>query len=242
MLLENTDGIFFSFGCKRWCAFEGIGNAEFLIFVGSHGVVGEYLYFLDDATMLGNVLGKCIEMFVVVGESGNNNMAYPRGFLNLLQIVEQLLVGCSCVAGNLLVKRFVKGFDVEQYEVGALERLLDVFVENGSACVDGSVESFLFAKSEKLCKERCLHEWLSACASDSSFSDEVFIAFDFINEFFRCHLVGYFSLWIPCVGVVAEGTSHGTALEKGYKPNSRAIYCAEGLDAVKPSLHAIEND
>ena len=123
------------------------------------------------------------------------------------------------------------------------ESLFDILVEDGSACVDCSMEAFLFAELEKLSEEGSLHERLSACASDPSLTNEVFIAFNFINEFFRCHLVGHFSMWIPCVWIVTEGTSHGTAMEKGYKPNSRAIYCTKGFYAMNTSFQfAIIND
>lgn len=243
MLFEDSDGIFFPLGCKRWCSFKRIGNAKFLVFVGTHGVKGEYLYFFDDAMVSGNVLGKCIEVLIAVSKFWYNDMTNPRGFLNLLQVVEHLLVGCSRVAGELLVEGVVDGFDVEQDEVGVLQRLLDCVVEDGAAGVDGCVETFLFAELEKLSEEGSLHERLSACASDPSLTNEVFIAFNFINEFFRCHLVGHFSLWIPCIRIVAEGTSHGTALEKGYKPNSRAIYCTKGFYAMNTSFQfAIIND
>jgi hypothetical protein len=49
------------------------------------------------------VLGNFLEVLIVVGKFWDNDMTNPRGFLNMLQIVEQLLVGCSRVASELLV-------------------------------------------------------------------------------------------------------------------------------------------
>lgn len=66
-------------------------------------MIRKYLYFFDDATVSGNVLGNFLEVLIVVGKFWDNDMTNPRGFLNMLQIVEQLLVGCSRVASELLV-------------------------------------------------------------------------------------------------------------------------------------------
>jgi hypothetical protein len=66
-------------------------------------VIRKYLYFFDYATVSGNVLGNFLEVLIVVGKFWDNDMTNPCGFLNMLQIVEQLLVGCSRVASELLV-------------------------------------------------------------------------------------------------------------------------------------------
>ena len=236
ILLENADGVLFLLGGKWRCAGKGVGYLQLGVFVGAHGVVGENLYSLDDVGVAGDVLGEGCKLLVAVGEPWHDDMANPCGFLNLLQMVEQLLVGCSCVCRDFFVEAVVEGLDVKQYEVGVLECLLDFVVDNGSAGVDGCVESFLLAELEELDEEGGLHERFAASAGDSSLADEVFIAFNFVQEFFGCHLVGHVSLWVPCVGIVTEGASHRTALEKGYEPNSWAIYCSEGLYAVKSSL------
>lgn len=234
-VLEDLYGVLLALGAEGRNAVEGIGDAEFLVFEGAHGVVGQQLYSLHHG-VLGDVLCQGGEVCVVVGAVGYNNVANPCGFLDLLQVVEQLLVGCSRVAGELLVEGVVDGFDVEQDEVGVLQRLLDCVVEDGSAGVDGCVESFLLAALEKFDEEGGLQERFAAGAGDSSLADEIFVALDFGEELFGGHLVLYGSLGIPCVGVVAVGAPHGTALEKGYKPYSRAVNCAKGLDAVKASF------
>ena len=236
ILLENADGVLFPLGGKWRCAVKGVGYLQLGVFVDAHGVVGENLYSLDDVGVAGDVLGEGCKLLVAVGEPWHDDMANPCGFLNLLQMVEQLLVGCSCVCRDFFVEAVVEGLDVKQYEVGVLECLLDFVVENGSAGVDGCVESFLLAALEKFDEEGGLQERFAAGAGDSSLADEIFVALDFGEGLFGGHLVLYGSLGIPCVGVVAVGAPHGTALEKGYKPYSRAVNCAKGLDAVKASF------
>ena len=41
VVAEEVDGVLVAFGGEGWDAFEGIGDAELLVFVGAHRVVGK---------------------------------------------------------------------------------------------------------------------------------------------------------------------------------------------------------
>ena len=236
MAAEEVDGVLVAFGGEGWCAFEGIGDAELLVFVGTHGVVGEEFDALH-IIIFSEVLGQGGETLVGVGVARHKDVANPGGFVDVAQMVEEGLVVVACVSGVGGVERVVEGLDVEQDEVGVLECQSGFLAENHAAGVEGGVESGLVAEEQKLDEKVGLHEGFAARAGDASSADEVFVAECFGQQFFGRPLVLHGAIHCPRVGVVAEGAPHGAALEEGYETDAGAIDGPERLDAVDFAEH-----
>ena len=133
-----------AFGTEGWDAFEGVGDAKFLVLVGAHGVVGEK-FDAYHIIIYREVLGQSGEALVVVGVFGHENMANPRGFVDITQVVEEGLVVGACVACVVFVQGVIEGLDVQQYEVGVFQHFLGFLAENHTAGVERGVEPCFLA-------------------------------------------------------------------------------------------------
>ena len=134
------------------------------------------------------------------------------------------------------MEAIVNRLDVEHHEVGLIHRPPCLFMEEGSAGVECRVESLLPAESEELLHKGRLHERFSPGTGHPTPFDETFVASHLCHQFLGCQFVGHRAAGIPGIGIMAEGTAHGTALEKGNKPYPGAIHGAERLDTVQSSF------
>ena len=166
-LLEELDGMLMTLGGEWGDAFEGIGDAELLVFVGAHGVIGEEFYALH-IVVLGKVAGQSGEALVVVGVVGHEHVANPGGFVDVAEMVEEGLVVLAGVAGVGGMEGVVECLDVEKDKIGVLQCLAGFLVEDDAAGVEGGVEVGLFAEAEKVGEKVCLHEGFAARERDSA--------------------------------------------------------------------------
>ena len=99
------------------------------------------------------------------------------------------------------------------------------------------METALAAQAEELGEKLCLHQRLAAGARHTAAADKVLVFLHLRKQFLRGQFILDGAIDVPRVGVVAKGTTQRTALEKGYKPDSGAVHCAKGFDAVQSSFH-----
>ena len=161
VLTEDVDGMLLALGVEGWYTVEGIRNAEFLVLVGAHGVIGEQFDAFHIIIYM-EMLGERGEAVVAVGIARHEHMAYPRGFVNAVQIVEEGLVVGAGVTRIVLVQSVVEGLDVKQDEVGVLQHLAGFLVEDDAAGVEGGVNAGLLAETEEVEEKVCLHEGFAA--------------------------------------------------------------------------------
>ena len=133
------------------------------------------------------------------------------------------------------VDAVVHGFHIEENEVGFGGCTARGFVPDRTRCVERGVESLFVTKFEIGFHKFRLHQGFSACASDSSGANEVFVFSHLSHEFFWGHLVFGFGSNVPGVGIVAKLAAHGTPLQEGDKTDARAIYGAHGFERVYAS-------
>lgn len=236
VLLEDVDGMLLAFGREVGDAFERIGDAQLLVLVGAHGVVGEEF----DAFHIGigcEVLGKGMEAGVVICVIGHEDMANPGGLSCLVQVVEESLVvltGMSRVSG---VERVIKGLDVEEHKVGVFQHLADFLVEDDTAGVEGGVETSLLAEAEESDEKVCLHEGFATRTGDTALLDEGLVTLDLFEELLGREFILHGCMKAPRVGVVTEGAPHGTALQESDKADAGTIDCTKRFDAMNVTVH-----
>lgn len=157
MLTEDVDGMLLALGVEGRHTVERIGDAEFLVLVGAHGVIGEQFDAFHIIIYM-EMLGERGEAVVAVGIAWHEHMAYPRGFVNAVQIVEEGLVVGAGVPCVFLVQSVVEGLDVEQDEVGVFQHLTGFLVEDDATGVEGGMDAGLLAETEEVEEKVCLHE------------------------------------------------------------------------------------
>ena len=129
--VSGKDGsrVFFALGGERFYAFERVGQAHAFVFEGAHGMIGEDFDAFDDGIGF-EVLGQGVEACVVVCDAGNDDVAQPHGFTDLLQVVEKTRIVVARDTNVVFMNGVVDGFHVEENEVGGGEPLMQAeFVE-----------------------------------------------------------------------------------------------------------------
>lgn len=216
--------------------FEGIVDAEFVVLVSAHDVVGEEFYALDNGVLL-DVVGHLLQVGFVVVDTGHDDMANPCGFAYLLKIVHKGGIVAAADACEAWVEFVVGGLDIEHHEVGLENGCTCGIGENDAGSVECSVETSLFAQAEEGFDKGRLHKRFAPCAGDSARLDETLIALYFLQQFFGRHFVLHLSLGVPRVGVVAKLAAHGASLHEGYEADARTVNSAKTFYRVNFSNH-----
>ena len=233
--VSGKDGsrVFFALGGERFYAFERVGQAHAFVFEGAHGMVGEDFDAFDDGVGL-EIFGQGIEARVVVGDAGNNDVAQPHGFTDLLQVVEKTRIVIACDADVVFMNGVVDGFHVEENQVGSGGSASCRFGPDGAGRVERSVNAFDSTEVEEGFDKLGLQQRFAAGAGDAARFDEVLVLAHFANQFFGREFVFCLCSNLPCVGIVAEFATHGAALQEGDEADAGAVYRShrfEGMDA-----------
>ena len=233
MASEDVVGVLFALFRQRFYAFEGVGQAHAFVFEGAHGVVGEHFDAFDNGVRF-EVFGHRVEAFIVVGDTGNDHVAQPHGFADLLEVVQETRVVVACDADVVLVNGIVDRFHVIENEVGCSCGTSSGFCPHRTGGVERRVNAFGTAEVEEGFDKLGLQQGFAAGAGDAARFDEVLVLTHFANQFFGREFVFCLCSNLPCVGIVAEFAAHGAALQEGDEADSGAVYRShrfEGMDA-----------
>ena len=137
-------------------------------------MIGEDFDAFDDGVGL-EIFGQGIEARVVVGDAGNDDVAQPNGFTNLLQVVEKTGVVIARDTDVVLVNGVVDGFHVEENQVGSGGSASCRFGPDGAGRVERSVNAFDSTEVEEGFDKLGLHQWFATGAGDTTRFDEVFV-------------------------------------------------------------------
>ena len=183
VLGKDGSRIFFAFGGERFYAFERVGQAHAFVFEGTHGMVGEDFDAFDNGVGL-EIFGQGIEARVVVGDTGNDDVAQPNGFTDLLQVVEKARIVVARDTNVVFMNGVVDGFHVEENQVGRGGRASCRLGPDGAGRVERGVNAFGTAEVEEGLDKLGLHQRFAAGAGDTARFDEVFVLANFAQQFF----------------------------------------------------------
>ena len=234
VLGKDGSRVFFALGGERFYAFERVGQAHAFVFEGAHGMIGEDFDAFDDGIGF-EVLGQGVEACVVVGDAGNDDVAQPHGFTDLLQVVEKTRIVVARDPNVVFMNGVVDGFHVEENQVGSGGCASCRFGPDGAGRVERGVNAFGTTEVEEGLDKLGLHQRFAAGAGDTARFDEVFVLANFAQQFFGGEFVFGFCTDVPRVGIMAELATHGTALQEGDEANAGAVDSAHRFERVDAS-------
>ena len=159
----------------------------------------------------------------IVGIVGHKHVAQPHGYILLVQV---LCCFERCFVRNARytsVCSIVKFFYIEQNQIGILQQLLHIIVQNAAIGIDTSIKTFCFKHFKKWNKCFGLHQWLATrnCYATTFAKKWALTAR-------QCHqlvvtIITRRALWINCIGIGAIQTFEIAGLQKKHHTYARPI-------------------
>lgn len=238
---QNSAGVFDSFRAGHRRFFKRIRNSHFPIFHDSQSVVRQDFHALDVGKRP-NEVARFSQIFVVVGNAGNQNVANPNRLFDFVEESEHFDYVFVAAPRKRDMLGGVDVLYVHQKDVRDFHQFfefLEPFAlarERRARSVDAGVDAAFFCERKKFKKKIDLRQWLAAARSDAALFSPIRAAgFGLVQKAFRGTPLAAFHF--PSVGVVAEFAAHRAACEKNYVAHSRPVHRAERFDFVDVSVH-----
>ena len=176
------------------------------------------------------------QKFVVVTNSRNKYVANPDRLLDFVEKMEHVQIVLDTVSGQFFVLLGVNNLEVDQQQVRRFHQPLE-FAKVGlgaykvyARSVDARVDSRRLGEFEKLNEKIHLHQGLAAADGNAALFSPVALVTErlfqkVLGSDVECSVT--IALKIPCLGIVAEQTTHGASLRKHYKAYAWSVDRAE---------------
>ena len=175
-----------------------------------------------------------IEVFILVGNTWNKDVAYPYRLVDLAEIAGTIEYVLIAMKRQLAMLFIIDMLDIKKNGIGNGHQTLEFLKEFSFFLkwlrrgIKTGIDATLMGFLEKFDEKVYLHQGFSTAHGDATrVSPITFESLCLVQKVISCPFLSHSRL--PRIRVVAELAAHGTAFKKDDKPNARAIDRTERL-------------
>ena len=213
---------------RRLDPLQRVRDAEFLILIYTQCMIRQDIYALDVGERIQET-AQLLQIFILIGYTGNQNMSNPYGLVYLAEIAGTIEYVLIAMKRQLAMLFIIDMLDIKKNGIGDGHQTLEFleefpfFPKRLSRGIKTGVDAALMRLLKQFYEKIYLHQGFSAAHGDAALVAPIALeSLCLIQQVIGTPLFSYPCL--PGIRIVAELAAHGTTLQKDQKTDAWSIY------------------